>query len=64
MTTRRHFLGFMASAAAAAQELTHVEPLARRVKLADLEDNMSPDRRIPSDDHRQKRYAAAYARLA
>jgi monoamine oxidase len=30
MTTRRHFLAFMASAAAAAQELTPVEPLARR----------------------------------
>ena len=39
-------------------------PLARRVKRADLEDNMSPDRRIPGDDHRQKRYATAYARLA
>jgi len=30
MTTRRHFLAFMAGAAAGAQELTPVEPLARR----------------------------------
>jgi (p)ppGpp synthase/HD superfamily hydrolase len=46
--------------------ITRIAPnaLARRVKLADLEDNMSPARRIPGDENRQKRYAAAYARLA
>jgi (p)ppGpp synthase/HD superfamily hydrolase len=39
-------------------------PLARRVKLADLEDNMSQSRRLPGDHDRQQRYAVAHARLS
>jgi hypothetical protein len=40
-------------------------PLARRVKLADLEDNMDPHRRVAGEHaaQRQIRYREAYAQL-
>jgi len=39
--------------------------LARRVKIADLEDNMDPARRLPGQHEveRQKKYARAHAQL-
>jgi (p)ppGpp synthase/HD superfamily hydrolase len=41
-------------------------PLARQVKLADLEDNMDPARRLPgeSEIERQEKYARAHAALS
>ena len=40
-------------------------PLARKVKLADLEDNMDPRRRVPGpgEEQRQVKYREAQARL-
>jgi (p)ppGpp synthase/HD superfamily hydrolase len=40
-------------------------PLARRVKIADLEDNMDPTRRLPGQNEvdRQRKYARAHAQL-
>jgi len=40
-------------------------PLARSVKIADLEDNMDPARRLPGDREaeRQQKYAAARSLL-
>jgi hypothetical protein len=48
--------------------ITRVEanPLARRVKLADLEDNMDPNRRLDGTEgaERLAKYQAAWKRLS
>ncbi len=46
-------------------ERVAANPLARQVKLADLEDNMDPNRRLHGEDadKRRARYEAAHSRL-
>jgi (p)ppGpp synthase/HD superfamily hydrolase len=46
-------------------ERVAANPIARRVKLADLEDNMDPARRLPGpqEAERQQKYSRAYSFL-